>query len=106
MARLYFVLGGARSGKSRYALKLGAELASVKNTQPLFVATATAYDNEMKSRIEKHQTERAESTGTQWNLLEEPLDLAKARTSHCTEGSVTVVDCLTLWISNCLHQEQ
>ncbi len=106
MAKLYFVLGGARSGKSRYALKLGAELAKAKNTQPLFVATATAYDNEMKARIEKHQRERSKSTGAQWNLIEEPLALADVLKERCIADSVTVIDCLTLWISNCLHLKQ
>jgi adenosylcobinamide kinase / adenosylcobinamide-phosphate guanylyltransferase len=95
-ARVILVGGGARSGKSRFALdyarKLGQRL--------LFVATAEAHDDEMRARIARHKLER----GSQFTTIEEPLDLPRAlRPSKDTD--VIVVDCLTLWLSNLLLRE-
>ena len=87
------VVGGARSGKSRYALKAAEAL----SPRPVFVATATAEDAGMTDRIRRHREER----GAHWGLLEVPFDLAAAIRSAGPED-VMVVDCLTLWISNWL----
>ena len=92
LPRLTFVLGGARSGKSRFAEAL------VRRTAPpwLYVATAEARDEEMRERIERHKRER----GLEWRTLEIPLDLAPALAG--VEPTPVLVDCLTLWLSNVL----
>ncbi len=87
--------GGARSGKSRYAL----ELARKTGGRLGFVATAEARDEEMRSRIEAHQAER----GPEFSTIEAPLDLA---TAYAMPYDVCVVDCLTLWCSNLLFAER
>jgi adenosylcobinamide kinase/adenosylcobinamide-phosphate guanylyltransferase len=92
--RAALVLGGARSGKSRYALAL-AEAAA---TERLFLATAAAGDAEMAARIERHRTGR----GPGWRTLEEPLELAAALRAEARESRVVLVDCVTLWLSNVL----
>ncbi|MCG8669642.1 MAG: bifunctional adenosylcobinamide kinase/adenosylcobinamide-phosphate guanylyltransferase [Pseudomonadales bacterium] len=94
---VHLILGGARSGKS----KLAESLAATTNLPVTYIATATAGDQEMQSRITHHQQQRPSS----WNLIEEPLDLAKAIKS-CGEGPRCIlVDCLTLWVSNLLMKQ-
>ena len=87
--------GGARSGKSRYALHLCDQQASASK---VLIATATAGDAEMARRIEIHRQERSPD----WRTVEEPLDLAGAIRQSDQPGQVTLVDCLTLWTSNWL----
>jgi adenosyl cobinamide kinase/adenosyl cobinamide phosphate guanylyltransferase len=87
---LTFVLGGARSGKSRYAESLIAALP----VPWLYVATAEAGDAEMAARIAAHRARR----GAQWQTVEAPRDLAAALQSGRTMP--VLVDCLTLWLSN------
>jgi adenosyl cobinamide kinase/adenosyl cobinamide phosphate guanylyltransferase len=87
---LTFVLGGARSGKSRYAERLIAALPPPW----LYVATAEALDTEMTERIAAHRARR----GANWRTIEAPRDLAAAL-SGCGNSPV-LVDCLTLWLSN------
>ena len=88
------VLGGARSGKSRFALAQ-AELTS----SPLvMIATAEALDAEMSDRIDRHRAER----GARWRTIESPLELPQAIRS-LSAGECAVVDCLTLWIANLMH---
>jgi len=95
--RIVLVGGGVRSGKSAFALELAYRLGKRRT----FIATATAVDDEMKTRIERHQRERRD----EFTTIEEPLDLAAALDA-LTEPDVVVVDCLTLWMSNLLlHQE-
>jgi adenosylcobinamide kinase / adenosylcobinamide-phosphate guanylyltransferase len=89
-----FVLGGARSGKSRYA-QARAEALLIKQT---YIATAQAFDDEMRNRIARHQEDRK----TGWETIEEPIDLAEAIAVHSARDQVLVVDCLTLWTSNLL----
>jgi adenosylcobinamide kinase/adenosylcobinamide-phosphate guanylyltransferase len=91
------ILGGARSGKSRFALRQNSPTAS--SVEHYFIATAMARDNEMKIRIEKHQKDRPST----WKTQEEPYDLLKLlqKTAH-QDQSLVVVDCLTLWLSNLL----
>jgi adenosylcobinamide kinase / adenosylcobinamide-phosphate guanylyltransferase len=90
--RSLFILGGARSGKSAYAQRV-AEACCAKR---LYLATATAGDEDMAARIARHQAER----GQGWTTREEPLELARALVAEARPGAVVVVDCLTLWLSN------
>ena len=91
-ARLTLILGGARSGKSRYAEGLITALPGPW----IYVATAEARDSEMAERIAAHRARR----GTGWTTIEAPRDLAGALAAH---GKTPVlVDCLTLWLSNVL----
>jgi adenosylcobinamide kinase/adenosylcobinamide-phosphate guanylyltransferase len=83
------VLGGARSGKSRYAESLMAALPPPW----IYLATAEARDAEMAERIAAHQTRR----GTGWRTVEEPHDVASVLAAD--EGAI-LVDCMTLWLSN------
>src|SRR6185312_523240 len=89
-ARAVLVLGGARSGKSRYALGL-AEAAA---PQRVMIATAQALDDEMAARIARHQAERDAS----WSTREAPLDLLAALREEARPGRAVLVDCLTLWL--------
>jgi len=89
-----FVLGGARSGKSRFAL----EKASVCKGKKIYIATAQAIDDEMKERIEKHKEERSE----EWATLEEPLNITTLISDIHRSYDVILLDCLTLWLSNLL----
>jgi adenosylcobinamide kinase / adenosylcobinamide-phosphate guanylyltransferase len=90
LPRLTFVLGGARSGKSRYAESLVAAL-----PPPLiYVATAEAGDDEMGARIAAHRARR----GADWRTIEAPRDLRGAL-AECGNAPA-LLDCLTLWLSN------
>ena len=93
--RLILILGGARSGKSSYAERLAAAYAHGVG-QVRYVATAQALDEEMGHRIARHRQHRPET----WQTIEEPLDLVAAISAGETAASVTIVDCLTLWLSN------
>jgi adenosylcobinamide kinase / adenosylcobinamide-phosphate guanylyltransferase len=90
---IYLVAGGARSGKSRKGEELAKSLAG--SAKPIFIATAEAIDDEMTSRIKKHQDDR----GTAFELIEEPKNLTKAL-KNVDPQSTVLVDCLTLWLSN------
>jgi len=92
MGKLILVTGGRRSGKSAFALKIAQGVSSLR----YFIATAEAGDDEMRERIERHSKEREQSG---WTTIEEPLDISVALRST-PEGSVAIVDCLTLWVSN------
>jgi adenosylcobinamide kinase/adenosylcobinamide-phosphate guanylyltransferase len=89
---LVFVLGGARSGKSSWALRYAEE----RYRSLLFLATAEVGDEEMAERVRRHKASR----GSGWRLLEEPLELDAAITGKCGEADAVVVDCLTVWLSN------
>ncbi len=95
--RLALILGGARSGKSRYALGLAARCPAPR----LFVATGEPRDAEMEARIEAHQRER----GSHWATREVPRELAAALNEAQGHYGVVVVDCLTMWVSNLLLME-
>ena len=98
MTGSYFILGGARSGKSRRALQLAKQAAEAR----VFVATAEAFDAEMAERIAQHQTER----GMGWVTIDAPLELTSALAGANQHGDVCVVDCLTLWLSNLMHHDR
>ena len=91
------ILGGQRSGKSRMAEQRAAHwLAASPAHRAVFVATALARDAEMRARIAKHQSDRAERLGAMLTV-EEPLQLAQAIATHSRTETLVVVDCLTLW---------
>jgi len=92
-APLVLVLGGARSGKSRFALERAAALEAPR----VFVATAEARDDEMTSRIARHRAERS----TEWRTIEEPIRLEEV--VGRTSAGVLLIDCLTLWLSNVME---
>ncbi len=83
------VLGGARSGKSRYAESLG-------KGQKFYIATAEASDEEMVQRIADHRLQR----GPGWETFEVPLDLVTALQTIDGKGRFILIDCLTIWLSN------
>jgi adenosylcobinamide kinase/adenosylcobinamide-phosphate guanylyltransferase len=86
------VLGGAKSGKSTFALKICNQL----NKKPVFLATARALDDEMAERIRRHKLER----GNEWITEEEPLNIKDAILRLAKDDRIIVFDCLTLWINN------
>jgi len=90
-----FVLGGARSGKSRYA----QAIAEASGRTPILIATAQAFDAEMRARIDRHKAER----GSAWRTCEEPLALAEILRREAKLDAIVVVDCITLWLGNLLH---
>ena len=93
----YLVLGGARSGKTRRALQLASRVG-----RKAYIATAEAFDDEMRERIAQHQAER----DANWQTVEAPLELAEAIAKPPDAARVAVVDCLTLWLSNLMHAER
>lgn len=93
---IQLILGGARSGKSSFALAQGNEEGFRSR---VFLATASPGDAEMKERILRHQQER----GDRWTTVEEPYHLAQSLAKAATDdGTLVVWDCATLWISNLL----
>ncbi|RJF87903.1 bifunctional adenosylcobinamide kinase/adenosylcobinamide-phosphate guanylyltransferase [Oleomonas cavernae] len=93
---LTLVLGGARSGKSRYA----EGLVTAGPAPWVYVATAQAFDDEMVARIARHRADRADG----WQTVEAPLDLAGALDA-APAGATVLVDCLTLWLTNLMLGE-
>ncbi len=85
---LQLVLGGARSGKSSYALEAADRHAKTHDRAKLFIATAEARDAEMAMRIARHRAER----GADWRLIEAPLHLANA-ISTASDDEVVLLDC-------------
>jgi len=92
--RLIFLLGGARSGKSAYA----ESWASTQDGTVLFVATAQAFDDDMRQRIAAHQASRP----PHWHTLEAPLNVGQAIQTHDSPHDILILDCLTLLASNVL----
>lgn len=96
--RSTLVLGGARSGKSRFA----EGVAIRSGLQKIYVATGAAFDAEMAERIAAHQRQR----GDGWQTIEEQFDLTGVLLRECRPGRVVLVDCLTLWLSNLTFAEK
>ncbi len=88
------ILGGVRSGKSRYA----GELARLAARPVTLIATASAQDEEMAARIAAHRVNRP----SDWTVIEEPTHLAAALRASASPTRLVIVDCLTLWLSNLL----
>lgn len=100
IARSELILGGQKSGKSRRAELLARHwLAQDGAHRALLIATGQPWDDEMRQRIERHQTDRAARVPGM-ATVEEPLDLAGALRQHSTAQTLLVVDCLTLWLTN------
>lgn len=95
MPTTLLVLGGTRSGKSRYAERRAIE----DGGERLYIATAQALDAEMRDRIARHRADR----GTGWRTIEAPLALTETIAAEGRAGRVLLVDCLTLWTSNLMH---
>jgi adenosylcobinamide kinase/adenosylcobinamide-phosphate guanylyltransferase len=90
------VLGGVRSGKSRWAQELAEKYERVA-----YVATALPLDEEMRLKIRRHQDDRPKH----WQTLEEPVELARVLTDHAAQFDVLLVDCLTVFAANLLEAE-
>jgi len=91
-----FVLGGARSGKSRFAENLARSVSGPKT----YIATAEPFDEEMRQRIARHREQRAADG---WTTIEAPLDPAAA--IRGAEGFI-LLDCVTVWLGNLMHHER
>lgn len=91
------ILGGARSGKSRLAERLAGE----SGLAVCYIATAQGLDEEMQARIAMHRTQRP----AEWTLIEEPVELARVLREQAAPDRCLLVDCLTLWLNNLLHQD-
>ena len=92
-----FVLGGVRSGKSRFAQRIASGSGSV-----LFIATAKPSDPEMELRIERHRKDRPVG----WQTLEVPVDLDVTISSLQDPNQLAVVDCLTIYLANVMSKAQ
>ena len=96
---LTLITGGSRSGKSFYGLTLARQ----HRGRRAFIATATSIDDEMKARIENHQTER----GDDFVTFEEPVNIAMVIDKLQKDAfNVAVIDCLTVWLGNLYHAFQ
>jgi adenosyl cobinamide kinase/adenosyl cobinamide phosphate guanylyltransferase len=90
---LTFLVGGARSGKSTLAVEIG-----LRHSGPVvFLATAEAFDDDLRTRIARHRAERPD-----WPTVEVPVELAAAVHDAPAE-SLVIVDCLTVWLGNLFH---
>jgi len=104
------ILGGARSGKSRLAeskalatFHTASSQQHLSDQKMLYVATATAYDDEMTERIQHHQQGRSKH----WQLIEEPIELGKILKENSDPQTIILIECLTLWLTNLLcHAEK
>ena len=96
MSRITLVLGGARSGKSRFAEALAAGVVGAKT----YIATAEGFDGEMRERIARHRTQRAEDG---WSTVEAPLDPARALREA---SGFVLLDCVTVWLGNLMHHDR
>lgn len=94
---LELILGGARSGKSHIA----QEAAAASGLDVVYIATATALDGEMQTRISRHRNERP----AHWRTVEEPVHLAATLAAVASPHTCVLVDCLTLWLTNLLLHE-
>ncbi len=88
MAKVIYISGGQRSGKSSFAQRMAEE----KSDSPIYLATARCWDEEFEKRIARHKSDR----GEKWSTIEETLNISK----HKLSGSVVLMDCVTLWLTN------
>jgi len=100
--RFILIVGGARSGKSRYAQNLAKALAERRLGKVLFVATAEMTDEEMAARIAHHRRDRPK----EWDTLEVPIGAADAILTRKGQYDVILLDCITLFLSNLLLSMQ
>ncbi|HAM50113.1 MAG TPA: bifunctional adenosylcobinamide kinase/adenosylcobinamide-phosphate guanylyltransferase [Nitrospiraceae bacterium] len=97
-SRIIFVIGGAKSGKSTFALRQASERPGKK----AYIATAQAFDREMEERIARHRKERS----AEWETFEEPKHISAVIREITNTHDVILLDCLTLWISNLLLTDE
>lgn len=102
LSAVTLVLGGARSGKSRHAEALVRDSGAPPWT---YIATAQAFDDEMRERIARHKADRAETGGCGWVTLDAPFDLPEAL-RRADAAAPVLVDCLTLWLTNLMLAER
>ena len=111
----HLILGGVRSGKSAYAERtVISHINNPSNTlkKAHYIATAEALDDEMRARIERHQADRKKAENIQssdtlefqWHVIEEPIKLAETLRQF-SQQDIVLIECLTIWLSNCLHHE-
>jgi len=93
----HLILGGARSGKSRYA----EQLAKDSGNEVIYLATAQVLDNEIAERVKRHQNDRPKN----WKTIEEPLYLASVIQQWASPERIILVDCLTMWLMNLLAND-
>lgn len=96
--RIILVLGGCRSGKSRYAMDRADAMAEGGK---LYLATSVPTDPEMEKRVARHQAER----GPDWQTIEEPVLIDESIAAAGRTARVILVDCLTLWTANLLYEK-
>ena len=94
---LTLILGGAASGKSAY----GEQMVNAAGRRKVYLATAQAFDTEMKEKIALHR----QSRGVNWDTIEEPVDIAPVIRSQ-DAGSILFIDCATLWLTNILLSDR
>jgi len=94
MAKVTFITGGARSGKSRF----GQLLAEQRSDNPVYLATARIWDDDFADRVKRHRSDRDE----RWETIEEEKWLSV----HDLSGRTVLVDCITLWLTNFFHDQQ
>ncbi len=97
LAAVTLVLGGVRSGKSRFA-----EALVEATDRPIYLATAEALDDEMSDRITAHRHRRS----AKWRTIEEPLEIASVLPKSAHPQGAVLVDCLTLWLSNLMTEQR
>ncbi|HSH66516.1 MAG TPA: bifunctional adenosylcobinamide kinase/adenosylcobinamide-phosphate guanylyltransferase [Bacteroidia bacterium] len=85
---IYYITGGERSGKSRYAQQLALQLTD----KPFYIATSRIWDNSFQDRVQRHKNDRDE----RWTTIEEEKHLSKIN----LKNKVAVIDCVTLWLTN------
>jgi len=95
------ILGGVKSGKSRYAEQQAINCALNQREPITLIATATALDKEMALRIERHKSDRPDD----WRTIEAPIYLARALETAQAEKGIIIIDCLTLWLTNLLMRD-
>lgn len=97
MKSSFLVLGGCRSGKSKYAMHLAVQTGLNK----IFLATSLVWDQEMEKRVAKHKEQR----GGGWTTIEEPYYLPQKIEEVNQPGRILLIDCLTMWVNNMLMQK-
>lgn len=91
---IHLILGGARSGKSAYAEKLALD----SGQEVIYIATAQVYDAEFGERVAHHRVRRP----THWKTVEQSFNLGKILQEHAKSNQCLIVDCLTLWLAQCI----
>ena len=94
MAKITFITGGARSGKSSFA----QQLAEKQSETPVYLATARIWDDDFAQRVKRHQDDR----DSRWQTVEEEKELSE----HNFSGKIVLLDCITLWLTNFFHDNQ